>query len=93
MGNKSIPYCNDLSIPDYKLCYMKDFDGGYCSYPFLDVFVRMLNASDDTLVIRNQAFRENYSDEIFRNAARHTSGKRGIVLTVIMFQNKLKSIC
>ena len=84
MYNRRIPYCN-ISVPDYKFCYVENVNrGGYCTYPFLDVFVYMLNASDDTLVMRNQAFRENFKEYIYRNASRHGSGKEKYKIPMYM---------
>ena len=68
-------YCN-ISVPDYKLCYIEDVDdSGSCGVPFIDVFVYVINDTDDTLIKRNNGFRENFPNQLYRNASTHKSGK------------------
>ena len=66
-------YCK-RSIPDYKLCYVEDVDHGDCGIPFIDVFVYVQNETDDTLVKRNDGFRENFPEEFYQDASTHKSG-------------------
>ena len=70
----SEPYCNH-AIPDHKLCFKNNYQNGLCHIPFVDIFIYALNKHTDNLVLRNKAFRNNFPQDIYRNASSMKSGK------------------